>query len=223
MEAYHCYQLNTKFYVVSFPLAEVRTQTRWFWNHRGCWCNRSATDQMFCICEILEKNGSTVRQHLSYSYTLRKPMIHLGGKCCAVFPLGLGCAISTGYVMVCKIWFHYLSSLWIHMWVWCETTWNRSIRKSYKYWWNKILHFWMCQSAELCHLEQWASERTFRIGLVIKWMCDVHWYVNESVAHFSVISSQVIHSYTCWKVILFCSSAITRTILFFIWIAHRFI
>jgi hypothetical protein len=29
--------------------------------------NRSTTDQTFCICQILEKNGSTMRQYISYS------------------------------------------------------------------------------------------------------------------------------------------------------------
>jgi hypothetical protein len=29
--------------------------------------NRSTTDQIFCIRQILEKNGSTTRQYISYS------------------------------------------------------------------------------------------------------------------------------------------------------------
>jgi hypothetical protein len=34
------------------------------WDHQ---CNRSTTDQIFCIRQILEKSGSTVRQYISYS------------------------------------------------------------------------------------------------------------------------------------------------------------
>jgi hypothetical protein len=33
--------------------------------------NRSTTDQIFCIREILEKNGSTVGLYISYLYTSR--------------------------------------------------------------------------------------------------------------------------------------------------------
>jgi hypothetical protein len=47
--------------------------------------NRWTTDQVFCILQILEKIGSTMRQYISYSYTSRKPMIQLGGKYCIIF------------------------------------------------------------------------------------------------------------------------------------------
>jgi hypothetical protein len=33
----------------------------------GFGCNRSTTDQIFCIRQILEKNGITLRQYISYS------------------------------------------------------------------------------------------------------------------------------------------------------------
>jgi hypothetical protein len=36
-------------------------------HQRGFRRNRSATDQIFCIHQILKKNGSTMRQYISYS------------------------------------------------------------------------------------------------------------------------------------------------------------
>jgi hypothetical protein len=43
-------------------------------NHQGGFrCNRSSTDQIFCICNTLEKNGSTMRQYIRYLHTSRKP------------------------------------------------------------------------------------------------------------------------------------------------------
>jgi hypothetical protein len=51
-------------------------------------------------------------------------------------------AASTGYVVVCIKQIHYLSSFRIQMWVWCDSTWYRSIRRWYKCWWGKILHLW---------------------------------------------------------------------------------
>jgi hypothetical protein len=33
----------------------------------GFWHNRSTTDQNFCTPQILEKNGSTVKQYITYS------------------------------------------------------------------------------------------------------------------------------------------------------------
>jgi hypothetical protein len=51
--------------------------------------NRSTTEQFFSIPQTLEKNGSTVRQYISYSYTSRRPMIQLGGKFCTIFPMRL--------------------------------------------------------------------------------------------------------------------------------------
>jgi hypothetical protein len=41
----------------------------------GFRCNKSTTDQIFCIRQILEKSGSTMRQYISCSYISRKPMI----------------------------------------------------------------------------------------------------------------------------------------------------
>jgi hypothetical protein len=40
----------------------------------GFWRNRSTTDQIFCIRQILEKNGSTMRQYISYS--VRKEVLY---------------------------------------------------------------------------------------------------------------------------------------------------
>jgi hypothetical protein len=36
-------------------------------HHCGFRRNRSTTHQVFCICQILEENGSTMRQYISYS------------------------------------------------------------------------------------------------------------------------------------------------------------
>jgi hypothetical protein len=49
--------------------------------------NRSTTDHIFSIRQILEKNGNTMRQCISYLYTSRKPMIQLGGRSCIIFSL----------------------------------------------------------------------------------------------------------------------------------------
>jgi hypothetical protein len=38
--------------------------------------NRSTTDPIFCICQTLKKkNGSKMRQYISYSWTSSKPII----------------------------------------------------------------------------------------------------------------------------------------------------
>jgi hypothetical protein len=55
-------------------------------DHQCCFGhNRSTTDQIFYICQILQKNGSTLRQYISYSYTSRKPVVHVGGEYCTIF------------------------------------------------------------------------------------------------------------------------------------------
>jgi hypothetical protein len=41
----------------------------------GFQCNRSTTDKIFCIRQILEKNGSEIRRQISYSKSSREPMI----------------------------------------------------------------------------------------------------------------------------------------------------
>jgi hypothetical protein len=48
-------------------------------------CNRSTTDQIFCIHRVLEKSGNTIRQYISYSFISRKPMMQCGGKYCTTF------------------------------------------------------------------------------------------------------------------------------------------
>jgi hypothetical protein len=42
--------------------------------------NRSTTDQFFAFIIYWRKNGVTVRQHISYSCSSRKPMIQVRGK-----------------------------------------------------------------------------------------------------------------------------------------------
>ena len=41
--------------------------------------NRSATDNIFCVRQILEKNGNIMKQCVSLLYSTRKLMIHLEG------------------------------------------------------------------------------------------------------------------------------------------------
>jgi hypothetical protein len=47
--------------------------------------NRSTTNQIFCIHQLLDKNWSTMRQYIRYSYTSKKPIIQRGGKFCTIF------------------------------------------------------------------------------------------------------------------------------------------
>ena len=47
--------------------------------------NRSTTDPIFCICQILEKNGNTKKQCISCLWNSRKLMIQLGGKSYILF------------------------------------------------------------------------------------------------------------------------------------------
>jgi hypothetical protein len=54
-------------------------------HQRGFWCNRSATDQISYIRQIRKKNGSTIRQFISYSWISRKRMIQLLEKYCTTF------------------------------------------------------------------------------------------------------------------------------------------
>jgi hypothetical protein len=58
---YHFYQLHTKCYWISYI-------DEFIGDHQcGFRRNISITDQIFCICQILKKNGSTMRQYISYS------------------------------------------------------------------------------------------------------------------------------------------------------------
>jgi hypothetical protein len=62
---YHCYQRHTKFYQTSSSQGYI---DEIIGDHQfGFRRNRSTTDQIFCIRQILEKNGSTMKQHISYS------------------------------------------------------------------------------------------------------------------------------------------------------------
>jgi hypothetical protein len=81
VEGYYCYQLHTKFLSrLSSYVAEI------IGDHQcGFRPNRSTTHQIFSIRQILEKNGSTMRQYISYSLTSRKHIIQLGGKYCTIF------------------------------------------------------------------------------------------------------------------------------------------
>jgi hypothetical protein len=47
--------------------------------------NRSTTDQIFYIRQILEKNGSIIAQYISFLYISRWPTIQLGGKYYTIF------------------------------------------------------------------------------------------------------------------------------------------
>jgi hypothetical protein len=51
--------------------------------------NRSMTDQIFYVRQILEKSGSIIVQYISYLQISRKPMIQLGGKYYTIFSLSL--------------------------------------------------------------------------------------------------------------------------------------
>jgi len=51
--------------------------------------NRSTTDHIFCIRQILEKNGNTMRQCINSLYTSKKVMIQLGERPCKIFTLSL--------------------------------------------------------------------------------------------------------------------------------------
>jgi hypothetical protein len=53
------------------------------------WRNRSTTDQILYIQQILGKNGSIMAQYISYLQISSKPMIQLRGKCCTIFLLSL--------------------------------------------------------------------------------------------------------------------------------------
>jgi hypothetical protein len=66
----YCYQLHTKFYQKSSPWSPYIDEVIGNY-HYGFQCNRSTTDQIFCICKILEKKWNT--------QSSRQPMIQLGG------------------------------------------------------------------------------------------------------------------------------------------------
>ena len=51
--------------------------------------NRSTTDHIFCIRQILEKNGNTMKKFTTSLQTLRKLMIQLGGRSYIRFSLSL--------------------------------------------------------------------------------------------------------------------------------------
>jgi hypothetical protein len=66
VETYHCYQLHTKFYSNIF-LSRLRLYIDEIIGGHQCWFrrNRSATDKIFCIRQILEKKweyNETVHQ-----------------------------------------------------------------------------------------------------------------------------------------------------------------
>jgi hypothetical protein len=44
----------------------------------------------FAFIRYWRINGSTMQQYISYSYTPRKPMIHLGGKYCTIISKSFG-------------------------------------------------------------------------------------------------------------------------------------
>jgi hypothetical protein len=53
VEAYHCYQLHTQFYpITSQGLSAYVDEI--IGDHCGFWHNSSTTDQIFCICHIIE-------------------------------------------------------------------------------------------------------------------------------------------------------------------------
>jgi hypothetical protein len=66
---YHCYQLNTKFYPISFILRLRPYIDDVIGDHQcGFRRNRSTTDQiLFAFVRYWRENGSTMRQYISYS------------------------------------------------------------------------------------------------------------------------------------------------------------
>jgi len=59
-------------------------------NHQcGFRCNKSTIDHIFCIRQILEKNGNTLRKFISSSQTSRKLTIQLGRRSYIRFSLSL--------------------------------------------------------------------------------------------------------------------------------------
>jgi hypothetical protein len=50
----------------------------------GFRCSRSTTDHFFSVHQLLDKNGSTVRQYIRYASASRKPKIHFGEKYCTM-------------------------------------------------------------------------------------------------------------------------------------------
>jgi hypothetical protein len=62
--------LSTSYKIVSYIFVSQLSPyiDEIIWDHHcGFRCNRSTTDQIFCIHQILEKSGSTMRQYISYS------------------------------------------------------------------------------------------------------------------------------------------------------------
>jgi hypothetical protein len=55
----------------------------------GFQCNRSVTDQIFCIHLILEKNISIIGQYNSHLWMLRRSITQSGEKYCTMLSLHL--------------------------------------------------------------------------------------------------------------------------------------
>jgi len=51
--------------------------------------NISTTDQIFFICQTMQKIGTTTGQYISYLWILRRPLTQLGEKYCKIFSLKL--------------------------------------------------------------------------------------------------------------------------------------
>jgi hypothetical protein len=64
---YHCYQFRTKF--IQYSSSRLSPYINEIIGDHQCGFRRnsSTTDQIFCISQILEKNGITMRQYISYS------------------------------------------------------------------------------------------------------------------------------------------------------------
>jgi hypothetical protein len=65
---YYCYQLHTKFLSNILLSRLVPYIDEIIWDHQcGFRRNRSTTEEIFCIRQILEEGGNTTRQYISYS------------------------------------------------------------------------------------------------------------------------------------------------------------
>jgi hypothetical protein len=71
-------------YSYMFWSVEFAGDHEWWFRH-----NRSTTDHIICIGQILEKNGNTVKLYTGYLQTSRKLMNQLGGKTCITFSLSV--------------------------------------------------------------------------------------------------------------------------------------
>jgi hypothetical protein len=91
IEACHCCQLQTKFYPKFILLSRPTPYADEIIGDHQCGfhCNRSITDQIFCINQILKKiceNNGTVHQLF---IDLKKPTIQLERKYYTIFSLSL--------------------------------------------------------------------------------------------------------------------------------------